>query len=170
MLRKVCSDSELPKELDRFVSFPAARASWASLASEQSYFTRTFLKNNYRRARYASLKLGQGGCHIYFFSRGDFPAALSGDWSKSRWDLRASDSYLRFLCSPVSVNWYSYIEIFNPECSQGFRRACGKLLFFCYIGLWIVQIAWELSVKCFWMGKLLLSAQLNWGDFFFSSR
>lgn len=162
MLRKVCSDSELPKELDRFVSFPAARASWASLALEQSYFTRA-ITGEQDTLHWSWVR----EVVIFFFSRGDFPAALSGDWSKSRRDLRASDSYLRFLCSPVSVNWYSYIEIFNPECSQGFRRACGKLLFFCYIGLWIVQIAWELSVKCFWMGKLLLSAQLNWGDFFF---
>lgn len=36
MLRKVCSDSELPKELDRFVSFPAARASWASKQLQES--------------------------------------------------------------------------------------------------------------------------------------
>lgn len=37
MLRKVCSDSELPKELDR----PAARASWASNHTLQELFSKT---------------------------------------------------------------------------------------------------------------------------------
>lgn len=97
MLWKVCSDSELVDWQgiikDRFVSFPAktaARASWASQASEQSYLQELF-SNTITREQDTLHWSWVRELVIFFFSRGDFPAALSGDWSKSHWDLRASN-------------------------------------------------------------------------------
>lgn len=97
MLWKVCSDSELVDwqgiKTGLLVSLQRLQqelAEQAKLASEQSYLQELF-SNTITREQDTLHWSWVRELVIFFFSRGDFPAALSGDWSKSHWDLRASN-------------------------------------------------------------------------------
>lgn len=171
MLWKVCSDSELVDwqgiKTGLLVSLQRLQQELAEQAKLQSNRTyKSFSLTQLQESKTRFIEAGSGSLSYFFFPEeiSQQPLVVIGPKVIGIWER--ANSYLRFLCSPVSVNWYSYIEIFNPECSQGFRRACGKLLFFVILDCELCKLLGKLSVKCFWMGKLLLSAQFNRGDFF----
>lgn len=95
MLWKVCSDSELVDwqgiKTGLLVSLQRLQQELAEQAKLQSNRTyKSFSLTQLQESKTRFIEAGSGSLSYFFFSRGDFPAALSGDWSKSRWDLRVS--------------------------------------------------------------------------------
>lgn len=175
MLWKVCSDSELVDwqgiKTGLLVSLQRLQQELAEQAKLQSNRTyKSFSLTQLQESKTRFIEAGLGSLSYFFFPEeiSQQPLVVIGPKVIGIWERE--NSYLRFLCSPVSVNWYSYIEIFNPECSQGFRRACGKLLFFVILDCELCKLLGNCQLSVFGWASFCYLPNLIEVIFFFSSR